>query len=352
MTETAASTLLPGVPLVESPFFATLLADGHWDSETGRIARDLNEQGYAVIDFPEPELGAISERIRASLQPRFPWSDWRDRGFAQGSGLRLQDAWRFDDDVRRLAVNSAVLELLAKLYGRRPFPFQTLNFPVGTQQHFHTDAVHFSTVPERFMCGVWLALEDVHEDAGPLVYYPGSHRWPIYGNEALGRNSAKSGSLTTQNTFEPLWEALVRSHGTPRETFVARQGQALIWAANLLHGGERQRNPDRTRWSQVTHYFFEDCVYYTPMRSDPFVGSIDFRQPIDVRTGEVVPQCYAGHPLSDEQMEALRQRPKRLPEGFEPALYLAANPDVARAGMDPAEHWLMYGMHEGRRLEP
>jgi ectoine hydroxylase-related dioxygenase (phytanoyl-CoA dioxygenase family) len=29
------------------------------------------------------------------------------------------------------------------------------------------------------MCGVWVALEDMSEGAGPLEYYPGSHKWPI-----------------------------------------------------------------------------------------------------------------------------------------------------------------------------
>ena len=30
------------------------------------------------------------------------------------------------------------------------------------------------------MCGVWVALEDITEDNGPLHYYPGSHRLPDY----------------------------------------------------------------------------------------------------------------------------------------------------------------------------
>jgi hypothetical protein len=41
----------------------------------------------------------------------------------------------------------------------------------------------------------------------------------------------------------------------------------VIWAANLLHGGSLQRNKQRSRHSQVTHYFFEGCKYYTPILS-------------------------------------------------------------------------------------
>ena len=34
---------------------------------------------------------------------------------------------------------------------------------------------------------------------------------------------------------------------------------------------------------------------------------------------------------------------------FNPQTYLAANPDVAAAGVNPLQHWLQYGVKEGRR---
>jgi hypothetical protein len=68
----------------------------------------------------------------------------------------------------------------------------------------------------------------------------------------------------------------------------------LIWAANLLHGGSRQTDPDLTRWSQVTHYYFDGCCYYSPMESDPFYGRIFFRRPKNIGTGTVMPNIYSG----------------------------------------------------------
>ena len=41
-----------------------------------------------------------------------------------------------------------------------------------------------------------------------------------------------------------------------------------------------------------------------------------------------------------------------LPADFDPILYLLANPDVARAGMDAREHYLKYGHKENRSLRP
>lgn len=48
--------------------------------------------------------------------------------------------------------------------------------------------------------------------------------------------------------------------------------------------------------------------------------------------------------------EAAQVRSRRLPDDFDPARYLEANPDVAAAGVDPAWHFLHFGSAEGRRL--
>jgi SAM-dependent methyltransferase len=48
-----------------------------------------------------------------------------------------------------------------------------------------------------------------------------------------------------------------------------------------------------------------------------------------------------------------RQRLARQPDPtFDPAQYLAANPDVADSGIDPTEHYQRYGRAEGRPLRP
>ena len=196
-----SQALLSGVPLVESPFFEEALAELEWDEPTRAAARHLREHGWAVIDFPDPEIDAVAERIKQSLHSHYDWNHWRTEGWRNNDGLRIQDAHKFNPDVQRIAANPRVLELLSALYGRRAWPFQTLNFSVGTQQHLHSDSLHFSSVPERFMCGVWVALEDVGPTQGPLVYYSGSHKWPIYVNEHIGYCRAGKWS-------EPSQEAL------------------------------------------------------------------------------------------------------------------------------------------------
>lgn len=342
---------LPGVPNIESPFFTQLFSKSI-DEETRRIATDLSTKGYALLDFPDPDFDTKAEPIKEALLERYDLEGWRNGGHERGVSLRIQDAWEFNEHVRSIACNSHIISLLSKLYGRQAWPFQTLNFPVGTQQHYHTDSVHFSSVPERFMCGVWVAMEDIDEQNGPLVYFPGSHRWPIYSNEHVGLCAAELKQTPTQQLYEEMWRALVESSGVQPEYFHAKKGQALIWAANLMHGGSRQLDPQRTRWSQVTHYYFEDCAYYTPMTSDPFYGSIQFRQLTNIATGQPMPNQYAGHPIPKRFIEVVNPEQLDWNDEFDPDLYLAANPDVAQAGANPFEHYLRHGRKERRRLRP
>jgi hypothetical protein len=216
------------------------------------------------------------------------------------------------------------------------------------------------------MCGVWLALEDIHPDAGPLTYYPGSHRWPILYNELIGRVNGINNDFLAQKPFEDAWRALVEATGARSEVFCAKKGQGLIWAANLLHGGSRQNDPARTRWSQVTHYYFDDCAYYTPAFSDPMAGNLDLRKITDISTGQVAPNIYVDRPIGQVELRSAVARVnrramqmsrsvgkwlrgERTPAGFDPALYAKLNPDVVASGQDATEHYLKYGAAEGRR---
>ena len=111
------------------------------------------------------------------------------------------------------------------------------------------------------MCGVWVALEDIDLDNGALVYYPGSHKLPVVTMEDV----APGPGPEHYPLYEAHIEAIVRERKLEPAYAVLKKGQALLWASNLLHGGSSHRDKTRTRHSQVTHYFFEGCRYYTPL---------------------------------------------------------------------------------------
>jgi ectoine hydroxylase-related dioxygenase (phytanoyl-CoA dioxygenase family) len=215
------------------------------------------ERGVLKLDlgFSEDLLSSIVEQVQPLYEP----------AHQQNSLLatRVQDAWRQLDSVRQLAVNAKVLAALEQLLERKPLPFQTLNFPVGTSQYPHSDSIHFNTVPAGYMVGVWVALEDIDTENGPLIYYPGSHKLPYYSMQDLGLEPGYS----QYHAYEQRIQDVIVEHDLQPELGLARQGEAIIWHANLLHGGAARKDVNRSRHSQVTHYFFEGCEYYTPMES-------------------------------------------------------------------------------------
>ncbi len=169
----ALSTHVPafGAPWFVSPFFEQMLAERELDSETEALVRSFADRGYVILDdLGIDDFDGFADELIAELAPLHEGGKYN----------RIMDAWGASDCVRRLAANSRVVDFLELLYGRRPIPFQTLNFYRGSQQPTHSDAYHFHSYPKHFMCGVWVALEDVDERNGPLHYYPGSHRLPDY----------------------------------------------------------------------------------------------------------------------------------------------------------------------------
>lgn len=291
MTASAAATRAPeradpsvNVPWFQSPFFERSLATASLTDDERERVRFFAENGYVVwrpdiSDFDELSA-AIVDRLRTEHERH---------------GRRVQDAWRFEPGVKRLATHPEVLRTLEQLYGRRPIPFQTLNFSRGSEQRTHSDIVHFNSLPHGFMAGVWFALEDVGADNGPLHYYPGSHRLPIYEPHDVGAGgSSLAGRDERYRRYEDFVAALGEASGLPRRTVTMKRGEALIWAANLLHGGDPIADPESTRHSQVTHYYFEGCRYYTPLYSDPPLGRYHWREVVDIGNGERVPHVYLG----------------------------------------------------------
>ena len=73
-----------------------------------------------------------------------------------------------------------------------------------------------------------------------------------------------------------------------------------------------------------------------------------------IATGETVPHQYAGRVIPNSFVHATNPADKEWQheQEFDGELYLAANPDVAAAGVNPAEHYLKFGRKERRRLRP
>ena len=221
----------------------------------------FNENGYLIFDtqIPNSTLDSIAER----LAPYWGHEGKKFEGASYADFNRIQDGWLVDENIKSIATFPPVLAALKELYGRKPLPFQTLNFYRGTEQKLHSDSIHFNSEPFGLMCGVWVAFEDVGMEQGPLLYYPGSQKLPEMNFEDVG--------LTPDYIYYPMYETyleqLVQDKNMQPAYGVMKKGQGLIWAANLLHGGSKQTNKALTRQSQVTHYYLQGAKPWRPGHS-------------------------------------------------------------------------------------
>ena len=275
-------------PLIDRPDFHELWATGRF-GPWSQQARDLSELGYCVLEIPAADFASDCQEVIGIIQGKMACQLQAWESGVAGSP-RLQDAWRDHQAVRRLALQPSILDLLRWLYGREPFAFQTLNFATGSEQTMHSDAVHFHSEPNGFMCGVWIPLADVEFDSGPLLYYPESHRLPYYTAASLGLTPEQvAAEPHPQRFFESLWREETERNGLEQKLYMPRAAQVLVWHANLLHGGSPVLNRRGRRWSQVVHYYFADCRYTTPLRSfRPEQGGLSLRNPFDVSTGRQI----------------------------------------------------------------
>ncbi|HVF96166.1 MAG TPA: phytanoyl-CoA dioxygenase family protein [Flavisolibacter sp.] len=279
-------------PWVESPFFSEILQTKTLTDTEKKLAQEYYDNGFIVVPglFDASLIDQVQQATEKGFDKNTPIKTYRDE-------QRIQDLWTASEPVKALSCAPSLMAILEMLYGREAIPFQTLNFSVGSQQRAHSDTIHFSSLPARFMCGVWVALEDITPDNGAVFYYPGSHRLPEY-NFAHIKDEVKDTSYDDYKEYEDFIERIVTRHGFEKKAFYAKKGDALIWSSNIIHGGSKVEKPGSSRWSQVTHYYFKDCVYYTPMLSNMVTNELFLRNNlVNMRTGEEVPQRYNGAPI-------------------------------------------------------
>lgn len=223
----------------------------------------FEKNGYAILEnfISLTEADAIVKEVEKLL--------------AEGKVKKQQQnkimfAIHHSDLLRSVGERKDLLEILGALLNAKPVLFQSINFTQGSEQPSHSDSIHMTTYPLGGLIAVWIALEDITLENGPLHYYPGSHKLPYYLNSDYENegNFLFSGSKSYEE-YEHFIRNKVMENGLEKKVFLAKKGDALIWHANLVHGGEPHLDKSRTRKSMVLHYFSEDAICYHEITQRP-----------------------------------------------------------------------------------
>jgi ectoine hydroxylase-related dioxygenase (phytanoyl-CoA dioxygenase family) len=180
-------------------------------------------------------------------------------------GAKILDSAMLLPHGRALSFAPEIVAFLATLFDDQVLAFQTLHFEVGSTQAIHQDTAYVVVDREPMkLAASWIALEDVRLGTGELVFYPRGHRIAehLYQDGTSKHwNVNRDGHPQHDAHLLYLRQEAAR-RGLPEAHFLPKKGDALIWHADLPHGGGTISQAGVTRRSLVTHY----C----PMSQEPY----------------------------------------------------------------------------------
>ncbi len=233
------------------------------DQASQESVQQFETNGYAIIRnyLNHSIVDRINQEIDSLVQSG-------KLGFKNGD--RLMFAIHQSNFLQNLWEDKSLNDLLSILIKGKAQLFQSINFLKGSQQKTHSDSIHMTTFPLGGLLGVWLALEDIDLDNGPLHYFPKSHQLPYY----MNKDYDNKGTLfflgnKGYKAYEKMIAEKVEAQNIQKQVFTAKKGDLLIWHANLLHGGEPHLNNNKTRKSMVLHYFDTNRICYHEITQRP-----------------------------------------------------------------------------------
>lgn len=249
--------------LSEVEIVAKIEASG-FDEKVKEKIRGFERDGFMILEgaLDSATVDSVNEEIERSLK----------EGKMQFTlGNKIMFANKASELIRAITVKKEITSILDFLLGKKVTPFQTINFITGSQQLAHSDSIHMTTYPLGYLIAIWVALEDVTEDSGPLSYYPGSHKLPYVLNDGYerGGNVFTVGADSNYLKYEEKIGQIVKGKKLPKKIFTAKKGDVLVWHANLIHGGEKITRPGATRKSMVVHYFADGVIKYHEITERP-----------------------------------------------------------------------------------
>lgn len=166
------------------------------------------------------------------------------------------------DALRALVCDGALAAILQELTGEPMGVHLNLTGWVSTRRDWHRDQYLNEKYVGDFYTAVWIALDDIHEDAGPFEFIPGSHKGRPLSQakmkEALEPHERGPDWPThSERILTPLFEdTTVRAarKGGRIKQFIAQRGDILVWHGRLLHRGSVPNDVTRPRRALIAHY--------------------------------------------------------------------------------------------------
>jgi hypothetical protein len=236
---------------------------GQIDSYRALACRFFHQNGYWIAPQIVPE--AMTEPAA-----KVPYTALEGRMSRPRAELiaALQDCFVQHGCLRDIMVHAPMLDWCDLFLGARALPYQTLSLPESSQQGAHSDEILMSSEPRGGMIAAWVALEDVHTDAGPLQVWPASHLWDYVGAKDLSIPATASEgerSAIFDASYYGVMQQQIERRRAEAETMILRRGDVLFWHQALVHGALPIDRVGATRNSLIIHYFADGARWFSDL---------------------------------------------------------------------------------------
>ncbi len=146
-----------------------------------------------------------------------------------------------------------ILRMCSLLLDEHPVPLSAICFKWGSHAGVHQDLGTMHVHPANRLVGLWIACQDVDPDSGPLWVMPGTHRIPLWpGFTNYPQTNLRTLHLDLRRDEEKYLADAVE--GCEKKPMVIKKGDAVFTHGLLVHGGDKIKDRNKTRFSYVVHY--------------------------------------------------------------------------------------------------
>lgn len=230
---------------------------------TEDIRQEINDfltDGFVIV-----KNAASKERVQAAREAFYNFRRLNADLFARHENEnkvveRIVNLHMHLPEIRDLFVScDRALRIQDYLFGTETVLYTSLFFELGSQQPIHRDSPAFSTIPEYNYFGMWIPLDDVEADNGPLIAIRGGHLIREANRRAMAQKHFPDISAVPDSHLE-LWmdyqaDVVRRAdlYGMSVIELHVSAGDVIIWHPQLPHGGAKHLNMQKTRCTVVAH---------------------------------------------------------------------------------------------------
>jgi phytanoyl-CoA hydroxylase len=269
---------------------------------------DYVREGYCVVRGLVPEaaidrvLAIYGESVLPSQKPFFRQSTnrWtRTRVNRFGHAL---DSFRDPHDypaysvfcgaVRDLLCCTEIQQCLRGItHGTDHSLVQSMMFDQNTTTPPHQDWYYLDSIPNGRLLAAWIALEDIHEDAGRFFVVPKSHEMPF--------DPANSSDI---NTYMKTVEDWFAKHSDQAHAPAMRKGDVLFWNSRTIHGSLPTRDEKYSRMSLTAHYLPSQYQFGARNQKTPTGGKYERWNGMQVRLALPIHKHYSLSALAQTEL--------------------------------------------------